>query len=125
MLSAADKGKSLEVRLLGELSVVLDGTPVTLPASKKSRALLAYLVATGREHSRERLCELLWEAPDDPRAALRWSLAKIRPVIDRGVTRLIADREHVSFERNDVDVDLDWVRRATSRGLDDIPIETM
>ena len=41
-----------------------------LPASKKTRALLGYVVATGRPHLREKLCELLWPGPDDPRAAL-------------------------------------------------------
>ena len=61
----------LEIRLLGELEVLRDGTAVPLPASRKSRALLAYLAATSRTHLRERLCELLWEGPDDPRAALR------------------------------------------------------
>ena len=58
---------------------------------EESRALLAYLVATARAHRRERLCELLWDAPDDSRASLRWSLAKVRPLVDeKGVTRLVA-----------------------------------
>jgi hypothetical protein len=38
----------LEIRLLGELEVERDGQAVPLPASKKSRALLAYLAATAR-----------------------------------------------------------------------------
>src|SRR5258706_16440251 len=75
-------GRGLEIRLLGPLEVLRDEKPTPLPASKKSRALLAYLVATAKPHRRERLCELLWDAPDDPRASLRWSLAKVRPLVD-------------------------------------------
>ena len=84
----------LEIRLLGELEVLRDGAAVPLPASKKSRALLAYLATTARPHLRERLCELLWEGPDDPRAALRWSLTKLRPLVE---PHLIADRDRVEF----------------------------
>src|SRR5512142_398042 len=84
----------LEIRLLGEPEVLRDGCAVPLPASKKSRALLAYLAATGRPHRREKLCELLWEGPDDPRAALRWSLTKLRPLVGN---HLVAGRDHVEF----------------------------
>jgi DNA-binding SARP family transcriptional activator len=91
---------TLELRLFGELCVMRDGRPVALPASKKTRALLAYLVTTGRPHTRESLCDLLWEGPDDPRAALRWSLAKLRPLLDEeGAVRLVADRERVVLDR--------------------------
>src|SRR5438270_878183 len=91
----------LSVRLLGELAVVADGAPRVLPASKKTRALLGYLVATRVPHTRQRLCDLLWDGPDDPRAALRWSLTKLRPVVDAaGIVRLNADRERVGFDMN-------------------------
>ena len=38
---------SLQLRLLGELQVLRDGKTLALPASRKTRALLAYLVADG------------------------------------------------------------------------------
>ncbi len=89
-----------------------------LPASKKTRALLGYLVATGAPHSRERLCDLLWDGPDDPRAALRWSLTKLRPLLnDAGATRLIADRAHVAFVALDVEIDAVRVRDLLGRGV--------
>src|SRR5262249_31315253 len=89
----------LEINLLGELEGRRGGATLALPASKKSRALLGYLCATGRPALRERLCGLLWDGPDDPRAALRWSLTKLRPLLDDARTRrLRADREHVGFE---------------------------
>lgn len=63
----------LEIRLLGELEVWPVEQRLTLPASKRTRALLGYLVATARPHVRSQLCDLLWPTPDDPRAALRFS----------------------------------------------------
>src|SRR4051812_4883946 len=93
----------LEIRLLGEPEVLRDGSAVPLPASKKSRALLAYLAASGRSHLREKLCELLWDGPDDPRAALRWSLTKLRPILEPHLT---TDRDRVEFQSADAIVDI-------------------
>src|SRR5205085_9863136 len=93
----------LEISLLGELRVQRDGNPVPLPASRKSRALLAYLAATARPHLRERLCELLWEGPDDPRGALRWSLAKLRPLV---APHLVAARDRIEFRDSGATVDV-------------------
>jgi DNA-binding SARP family transcriptional activator/tetratricopeptide (TPR) repeat protein len=110
-------GVGLEVRLLGDLEVLRAGRRVGLPASKRSRALLGYLVATARPHLRERLCALFWEGPDDPRGALRWALTKIRPVVDEAKTvRLVADRERVAFEAAGARVDWSAVRQTLSRG---------
>ncbi len=101
----------LELRLLGELQIAFEGREIALPASKKTRALLAYLVATGTPHRREWLCDLLWEGPDDPRGELRWSLAKVRPLLDLGGTvRLKTDRSRVAFEPQGAVVDLTTVR---------------
>ena len=96
----------LDVRVLGELEVIREGAPVTLPRSRKTRALLAYLALTRRPHRRERLCEIFWDVPDDPRGALRWSLSKIRPFVDDpGCSRLIADRQTVELLTEALDLD--------------------
>ncbi|CDX21580.1 conserved hypothetical protein [Mesorhizobium plurifarium] len=87
----------LELRVLGDLQVTRDGRPLDLPPSRKTRALLAYLAVTARQHQRERLCEIFWDIPDDPRGALRWSLSKIRQVLDGGESSLIADRNAVTL----------------------------
>ena len=123
VLGACLSGKGLEIRLLGELEVARDGRALELPASKKSRALLAYLVATGRPQLREKLCELLWEGPDDPRAALRWSLTKIRPLLDE--KRLAADRERVAFEPCGAVVDLAAVRDMVAAQPSDAPTDAL
>jgi len=97
----------LQIHLLGDLKIVRHGQILALPPSKKTRALLAYLVATGRPHLRERLCDLLWEGPDDPRGALRWSLTKLRPLLNAdGTARLDADRERVAFAPHGAEVDV-------------------
>src|SRR6516162_1010339 len=93
----ADRGRErhvLELRVLGELEVVRDGTPVMLPPSRKTRALLAYLALTRHKHRRERLCEIFCEVPDDPRGALPRSVRKIRPFVDDPACgRLVVQRQ--------------------------------
>ncbi len=71
--------ESLSIRLFGEL--VLGQEKSRLPPSRRTRALLAYLTVERRAHSRQRLCDLFWSGPNDPRAALRWSLSKLRAVL--------------------------------------------
>jgi pimeloyl-ACP methyl ester carboxylesterase len=87
----------LELRVLGDLQVMRDGQPLDLPPSRKTRALLAYLAVTARQHQRERLCGIFWDIPDDPRGALRWSLSKIRQVLNGDESALIADRNAVTL----------------------------
>jgi DNA-binding SARP family transcriptional activator/tetratricopeptide (TPR) repeat protein len=99
---------SLEIRVLGEVEILRGGKAAALPASKKTRALLGYLVLEqGRPQLRSRLCELFWDGPDDPRAALRWSLTKLRPLVDDAkIQRLTTDREHVAFAPRGALVDI-------------------
>src|SRR6266581_9239553 len=109
----------LHVRILGHLFVGCRNTRVKLPPSKKTRALLAYLAVTARAHSRDRLCAMFWPVPDDPRAALRWSLSRLRPLVDeRDCRRIIADRESVSIDLTHVNVDLLALRSVARNGLD-------
>ncbi|MEC7258765.1 MAG: alpha/beta hydrolase, partial [Pseudomonadota bacterium] len=119
----------LEVFLLGDLRVISSGVEVALPASRKARALLGFLVATGRPHRRERLCDLLWDLPNDPRAALRWALTKLRKVVDTpDRSRITADRERVAFVQSGVLVDTHriYARLAAERaGLSFADLETM
>ncbi len=104
----------VEIRLLGVLSVLCRGTEVPLPPSRKTRALLAYLAATGRPVRRERLCELFWEVPDDPRGALRWSLSRLR----QGLGDIFeANRETIALRPDRVAVDHGVVRSAALDAL--------
>jgi DNA-binding SARP family transcriptional activator len=108
VMASSAEGGEVRICLLGELQVARGGEAVALPASKRTRALLGYLVATRTPQTRQTLCDLLWDGPDDPRGALRWSLSKLRDVIDDAAAiRLRADRERVGFvaDRTFIDVD--------------------
>jgi DNA-binding SARP family transcriptional activator/pimeloyl-ACP methyl ester carboxylesterase len=106
----------LAIRVLGEMEVLRGRDRMVLPRSRKTRALLAYLAMTGRPHRRERLCELFWDVPDDPRGALRWSLSRIRGLTQADEQPLIqADRATIRFDPAGATVDLLSIRA----GLDD------
>lgn len=96
----------LEIDLLGGLSIRRDGIAIDLPSSRKARALLAFLVLSEKPQHRERLCDLFWDGPDDPRGALRSALWKLRPLVNSSnAERLVSDRERVRFEPIDVRID--------------------
>ena len=106
----------LSIRTFGALAVELSGEPLPLPASRKTRALLGYLVLCAAPRRREQLCELFWGVPDDPRGALRWSLSKLRPVVNAGgEVRLIADRERVSVDVGHIATDFHDVAALAAR----------
>lgn len=109
----------LHLRVLGEIEVSRGADSIALPPSKKTRALLAYLAMNDRSHRRERLCELLWDIPDDPRGALRWSLSRIRGIVDEGeLKRVVANRDSVTLERNGLEIDLIDIRRRFADGVE-------
>jgi DNA-binding SARP family transcriptional activator len=114
------------VRLLGDLSVVRNGNEVPLPPSKKVRALLAYLLVRGGDHRRERLSALLWDVADDRRAALRWALSRLRPIVDDlDRKRLISDRESVRLDATDIEVDVVTVARRMAQGPDALDLQDL
>jgi pimeloyl-ACP methyl ester carboxylesterase/DNA-binding SARP family transcriptional activator len=116
----------LQIRVLGSFGVLRRETRLPLPRSKKTRALLAYLAVTNRAHSRDRLCAMFWPIPDDPRAALRWSLSRLRPLVDdQDRRRIIADRESVSVDLSHVDVDLQSLRNVAGNSLDAIATDAL
>lgn len=85
---------SLQIQLLGPAHIQRDDEPVDL-VGQRSLALLAYLLLTGKAHSRQHLTDLLFDSPSDPRAALRWNLSKLRSAL--GAAYLLADSEEISF----------------------------
>ncbi|MEO9528873.1 alpha/beta fold hydrolase [Roseibium sp.] len=116
----------LTISLLGQMRVLVAGSEAVLPASRKARALLAFLVATGRPHRRERLCELFWDLPDDPKASLRWALSKLRRAIGSPEeSHIVADRERVFFDPGGVRIDIQDIRSALLDPERDIPLGTL
>jgi DNA-binding SARP family transcriptional activator len=116
----------LKLRLLGELEVLRGEERVALPPSRKTRALLAYLASVGRPQRRERLCSMFWEVPDDPRGALRWSMSRLRSVVDEpDHPRIAANRETVAFEANGAQIDLARLRELTADGIANLSAEAL
>jgi len=85
----------VHIRLLGQFEVLIEDVPAGLPQSIKARALLLYLILTGKPQRRDLLCNLLWEKTSDPKAGLRWALTKLRPVLKQA---LVTNHQTVSLD---------------------------
>lgn len=109
---------ALHVQLLGALTISRNGVALKLPASRKVRALLAYLALAPHAVPRSQLCELLWDVPNDPRGELRWCLSKLRSIVDESDrARVVTDGDTVAFDLTDCFVDAVEIIRATQEGL--------
>ncbi len=89
----------LHFTFFGQTNIHQDDAPVTELTSRKSQALLYYLVVTGVPHSRSSLAGLLWaDMPEnDARMNLRQALTTLRRVVG---DYLIINRQTVAFNRN-------------------------
>ena len=105
--------------MLGHLTISRDGVALALPASRKVRALFAHLALAARAVPRSQLCELLWDAPSDPRGELRWCLSKIRSIVDgRGRRRIHTRDDTIRLDLSDCFVDAIEIARATAEGIE-------
>jgi DNA-binding SARP family transcriptional activator/predicted ATPase len=104
--------------MLGPLCVRRGGQPVELPRSRKVRALLGFLVLTPEPVVRSRLCDLLWEVPNDPRAELRWCLSRLRAVLGPDEHRLTTPApDQVLLDLSGCFVDALAAHRAVQAGV--------
>jgi DNA-binding SARP family transcriptional activator len=105
---------ALELRVLGPVALRRNGETVPFPRSRKVRALLAYLVLGQGPVSRSRLCDLLWDVPNDPRGELRWCLSKLRNLLDDDEhRRVVSSGDLIELDLSDCVVDALEVDRAT------------
>jgi TolB-like protein/DNA-binding SARP family transcriptional activator len=81
---------------------------------------LAYLALNLRPVGRARLCGLLWQGPDDPRAELRWCLSKIRGLVDTAdrLRVITSAPDHVALDLSGCFVDVFEIDQAARSGLD-------
>src|SRR5260221_2494938 len=68
----------LQIGVLGNLEILLDGARLQSLHSRKAEALLVYLACTAIAHPRETLADLLWEERSQAQ-----SLANLRVVLNR------------------------------------------
>ena len=117
-LSPPGADSALQVRFLGPMTLRRDDATLSLPPSRKVRALFAYLALAPQAISRSQLCELLWDVPNDPRGELRWCLSKIRSVIEGDGRQRIQTRDDaVWLDLADCFVDAIEVARSIDDGI--------
>ena len=90
----------LEVRLTGGLALRANGDELAPPASRRARAVLAYLALHPGPHARAQLAARFW--PDvldaSARASLRAALTELRRALGPAAEHLQAGREMVALE---------------------------
>jgi DNA-binding SARP family transcriptional activator/SAM-dependent methyltransferase len=117
---------SVRVRLLGKMTISRRGAALPLPASRKARALLAFLAVSPAPVSRSHLCELLWDVPNDPRGELRWCLSKLRRILDEpGRRRIETGSDAIRLDLGDCFVDALEVARADREGFGTLDAERL
>ncbi len=111
----------LTIHLFGAPEAWLAGAPLALH-SQKARALLFYLAATGRAHTREHLATLLWgeAARHNARHSLRSSLYHIRQALRAGDAEraLIEDGDLLRLEVDSDPSDIARFRRLLDDGCE-------
>jgi DNA-binding SARP family transcriptional activator/TolB-like protein len=118
--------ETLHVRLLGPLAILRSGGALAQPASRKLRALIAYLALAPHALARSHLCELLWDIPNDPRGELRWCLSKARSLLDEpGRRRIETAHDRVKLDLGDCYVDAIDIGNAMQQGVDSLPTDRL
>lgn len=117
---------TVDVRLLGPMAIRRTGVPAALPGSRKVRALIGYLALAPHAVSRSKLCELLWDVPNDPRGELRWCLSKARSVVDEpGRRRVHTSGDTIALDLTDCFVDAIEVARVIEDGIETLAPERL
>lgn len=105
----------ISIKMLGELQVWHNNQLIRLPSSKLTRALLVYLLLSNRAQRRDYLCRLFWPETKDARGSLRWSLSKLRAILnnnsnessaEKSIERVVADKDYVSINKANLDIDV-------------------
>jgi len=107
---------SLEIRVLGPLEVIVDGSPIRVD-TRKALAIVALLAVEGRPYARDELATMFWPESDDEsaRGAFRRTLSVLRAAL--GERWLRVDRATVALATDaDVTVDLALLDLAAARG---------
>ena len=107
----------LEIRLSGGLTLRADGAELALPASKRARAVLAYLALNPGPQRRSRLAARFWPdvLDESARASLRVALTELRQALGLAAPYVAATRDTVALDGSDLTVDV----REFHQALDD------
>ena len=111
----------LDIILLGQLDISVDGVSLTSRIPKKAAALVAYLAFTRRSHTRLALSNLLWgeSSEGNARLSLRAALCALR---ERLAPFLVITRQTIGFNPDcDHAVDVLTFQRAVAGGVSGLP----
>jgi DNA-binding SARP family transcriptional activator/RecA/RadA recombinase len=110
-------GPMLEVRLAGGLALRTDEGALAPPASRRARAVLAFLALHPGPHPRGRLAARFWPdvLDESARASLRVALTELRHALGPQAGVVVATRDTVALDGPDLRVDT----RAFTQALDD------
>jgi DNA-binding SARP family transcriptional activator len=97
----------LEVRLGGGLALRANGSELALPASRRARALLAYLALNPGPQRRAQLAARFWPdvLDESARTSLRVALSELRRALGPAAGHLVATRETVALDGPDLSID--------------------
>ena len=116
----------LSIRVLGAVRVTAEGQTRSLPNSRKVRALLGFLLLSRGPIGRSRLCDLLWDVPNDPRSELRWCLSRIRKALGEvHQQRVVSEKAGVSFDSAGCFVDVHEVEGVAQLGITEVTSERL
>ena len=107
----------LEIRLAGGLTLRADGAELAPPASKRARAVLAYLALNPGPQPRSRLAARFWPdvLDESARASLRVALTELRQALGLAAAYVAATRDTVALDGPGLTVDV----REFQQALDD------
>src|SRR5262245_55538163 len=108
----------LRIRLLGELTIELDGEALPPPRSRPARGLFGWLLLHPGSHARSELAGRFWldVLESSARTSLRTALVSIRQALGPAAERLETTRETVAFAAGDAWVDYKELDRLLEAG---------
>lgn len=107
--------EKISINLLGGLSLEINSKPISLPKSRKARALLAYAAATPQPVRKQALCNFLFVNTSNPKANLRWCLSRLKQALPEKNRSLIqSDQNSIWLSCEDDDIDVRYLQ--TLRG---------
>jgi DNA-binding SARP family transcriptional activator/tetratricopeptide (TPR) repeat protein len=113
-----DSWPVLEVRLTGGLQLRADGAELAPPASKRARAVLAFLALYPGAHQRGRLAARFWPdvLDESARASLRVALTELRQALGPAADCVVATRDTVALDGPGLNVDIRTFQLALGEG---------
>src|SRR3954453_13745747 len=108
----------LEVRLAGGLELRADGAELAPPASKRARAVLAYLAINPGPQPRGRLAAGFWPdvLDESARPSLRVALTELRQALGPAAGYVVATRDTVALDGPGLIVDTRAFEQALDQG---------